>query len=89
PVSVELATEIVDRYYRGSMLAKPGFAQIVDAVGKHFNIGVDEIKGASRKAPVVHARHVAVYITREITGDSWKHIGGLFGDRDHSSIIHG
>ena len=40
-------------------------------------------------ALIVHARHVAVFITREITGDSWKHIGGLFGDRDHTSMMHG
>ena len=88
-VDVALANEIVDRYYRGAALAKPGFDLIVGAVGKHFSISPDEIRGASRKAPVVHARHIAVFITREITGDSWKHIGGLFGDRDHSSIIHG
>ncbi|MFY9234198.1 MAG: helix-turn-helix domain-containing protein, partial [Fimbriimonadaceae bacterium] len=29
-----------------------------------------------------------VYVTREITGDSWKHIGTLFGDRDHTSMMH-
>jgi len=30
-----------------------------------------------------------VFVTREITGDSWKHIGTLFGDRDHTSMMHG
>lgn len=89
PIDISLANEIIDRYYRGSVHVKPGFDTIVSAVGKHFNISADEIRGASRKAPVVHARHISIFITREITGDSWKHIGGLFGDRDHSSIIHG
>ena len=42
----------------------------MDAVSKHFKIPSDDIKGISRKAPIVHARHVAVFITREITGDS-------------------
>ncbi|WP_435338006.1 helix-turn-helix domain-containing protein, partial [Acinetobacter sp. LH3_13] len=42
----------------------------------------------SRKAPIVHARHIAIYITREITKNSWKHIGTLFGDRDHTSMMH-
>ena len=53
------------------------------------SISPDEIKGTSRKAPIVHARHVAVYVTREITKDSWKHIGSMFGDRDHTSMMHG
>lgn len=84
----ELATGMVEQYYRGA-IAKPGFNQIVDTVSRHFKIPSDEIKGTSRKAPIVHARHVAVYMTREITGDSWKHIGSLFGDRDHTSMMHG
>ncbi|HJP83666.1 MAG TPA: helix-turn-helix domain-containing protein, partial [Fimbriimonadaceae bacterium] len=35
------------------------------------------------------ARHIAIFITREIRGDSWKHIGTLFGNRDHTSMMHG
>jgi len=89
PVSLGLAQTMVEQYYRAGLLAKPGFTQIVDAVGKHYRIPADDIRGISRKAPIVHARHVAVFITREITGDSWKHIGGLFGDRDHTSMMHG
>ncbi|HRI43270.1 MAG TPA: chromosomal replication initiator protein DnaA [Fimbriimonadaceae bacterium] len=88
PIDVALANELVAKYYQSGGLARPSFGQIVDAVGKHFNIPSDDIKGTSRKAPIAHARHVAVYITREITKDSWKHIGGLFGDRDHTSMMH-
>lgn len=88
PLSMALATEMVEQYYRTGILAKPGFGQIVDAVSKHYKISSDEIKGTSRKAPLVHARHIAIFITREITHDSWKHIGSLFGDRDHTSMMH-
>lgn len=89
PITLGLTQVMVEQHYRAGLLAKPGFNQIVEAVGKHFRIPADDIRGVSRKAPIVHARHVAVYITREITGDSWKHIGGLFGDRDHTSMMHG
>ncbi len=89
PLNMELAAHMVDQYYRAGVLAKPAFGQIVDAVSRHYKIPSDDIKGISRKAPIVHARHIAVFITREITGDSWKHIGSLFGDRDHTSMMHG
>lgn len=89
PLAIDLAAVMVEKYYRAGALAKPGFDQIVGTVSKHYKISPDDIKGISRKAPIVHARHVAVYITREITGDSWKHIGSLFGDRDHTSMMHG
>lgn len=84
----EFAAPIIEQYYQHTV-AKPGFNQIVDLVSNHFNITVEEMKGPSRKAPVVHARHIAIFLTRRITGDSWKHIGSQFGDRDHTSIMHG
>jgi len=88
-INIPVAERIVEQYYRTGVLERPGFDQIVGAVSKHMKISTEDIQGISRKAPIVHARHVAVYITREITGDSWKHIGGLFGDRDHTSMMHG
>ena len=87
--TLDIARGMVEQYYRTAVHAKPGFEQIVGTVGGHFKISADEIKGTSRKAPIVHARHIAVHITRDITGDSWKHIGSLFGDRDHTSMMHG
>lgn len=89
PIDMQLAQTLIELHFRQGALEKPGFDSIVDSVSKHFKIPSDDIKGISRKAPIVHARHIAVYVTREITGDSWKHIGSLFGDRDHTSMMHG
>lgn len=88
-IDIQMAQETVERYYSTITTSKPNFEQILDTVSKHFQIPVNDIKGQSRKAPIAHARHIAVFITREITGDSWKHIGALFGDRDHTSMMHG
>jgi chromosomal replication initiator protein len=89
PITIELATAMVEQYYRAGVLVRPSFNHIVDAVAKHYGVPTDDIMGLSRKAPIVHARHIAIYVTREITKDSWKHIGALFGDRDHTSMMHG
>jgi chromosomal replication initiator protein len=88
PLSVEVAKETVEKYYSAMAMPKPGFEDIVTVVSRHYRIGKDDILGTSRKAPIAHARHVSVYLVREITGDSWKHIGTLFGGRDHSSMMH-
>jgi chromosomal replication initiator protein len=89
PLSIELASKLVEEHYIAGTLSKPGFPQIVSVVSKHFKIPEDEIKGVKRNAPIVQARHVAIFLTRELTKDSWKHIGALFGDRDHTSMMHG
>ena len=86
---LEAAKQLVEKYHQSFAPPKPSFEQIVEQVGKLYKIDVQEIKGTSRKAPIAHARHVAVYVTREILGDSWKHIGALFGNRDHTSMMHG
>lgn len=87
-LDVEFAQRFVETYYRTARLETPAFEDIVSHVGNHFKISNEEILGTSRKAPIVHARHIAIYITREITKNSWKHIGTLFGDRDHTSMMH-
>jgi chromosomal replication initiator protein len=87
-LDMALAEAVIAEHYSHRVAARPGFDQIVESVGKYYKIPVDDIKGISRKAPIAHARHVAVFITRQITGDSWKHIGTLFGDRDHTSMMH-
>lgn len=89
PITRELARHIVDLYYRSDFFAKPNIDQILDMVSEHYHLSVEEIRGHSRKAPMTHARHVAIYLIREITKDSWKHIGSLFSNRDHTSIMHG
>lgn len=87
-ISLEQAQEMVDLHYASAALAKPSFTQILDVVSKFYRIPVEDIRGTSRKAPIAMARHVAVYLTREVTGGSWKHIGHQFGDRDHTSMMH-
>ena len=89
PITRDLAVSVVHAYFQSSAPVRPSFEQIVNAVSRQFDIPVPEIKGESRKAPIAHARHVAVYVTREITKGSWKHIGQLFGNRDHTSMMHG
>jgi len=89
PITQDFALNVVERYYKSGVIAKPSLEAVLSVVSRHFKIGVEEIRGQSRKAPIVEARHVAVYILRETTRDSWKHIGTLLGNRDHTSMMHG
>ena len=60
---------------------------IVDAVAEYYGIGSSLLRGSSRKKEIALARHVAVYLTREMTGLSLPRIGDAFS-RDHSTIIN-
>ena len=42
----------------------------------------------SRQVDLVFARHIAMFLCRELTNNSLVHIGNHFGKRDHATIIH-
>ena len=50
--------------------------------------GLDEIKGKSRRRPLVAARQVAMYVMRELTDLSYPAIAREFGGRDHTTVLH-
>ena len=60
---------------------------IIDCVADYYGLANSLLRGNSRKKEIAQARHVAVYLTREMTGLSLPRIGDAFG-RDHSTIIN-
>ena len=59
------------------------------AVAAEFGVTHDDIISASRAAPLVKARHAAMFLVREQTALSLPQIGYVFGARDHTTILHG
>lgn len=60
---------------------------IIDCVSEYYGLSAAQVRGDSRKKEIALARHMAVYLTREMTGLSLPRIGDAFG-RDHSTIIN-
>ncbi len=60
---------------------------IIDCVAEYYDLSPALLRGDSRKKEIALARHVAVYLTREMTGMSLPRIGDAFR-RDHSTIIN-
>jgi chromosomal replication initiator protein len=61
---------------------------IKKAVSNHFSIKVSEMVSKRRTRNLSFPRHVAMYLCRKHTTCSYPEIGGHFGGRDHSSVIH-
>lgn len=86
--NVALAAQVIEKQFGRPEPVKASPEQIIRAVSSHFNVPVDQMVSSTRKAWIAHARHVAVYLLRDATGESWKRLGERFGGRDHSSIMH-
>jgi len=63
-------------------------AEIIEEVADYFRLSSDDLLSRSRKQAVAEARQIAMYLCRELTDDSYSHIGSRFGGRDHSTVIH-
>ncbi|MDP8956361.1 MAG: chromosomal replication initiator protein DnaA [Actinomycetota bacterium] len=61
---------------------------ILEETGAYFGLTPDDLVSKSRSRPMTTARHMAMYLLRELTGLSLIKIGERF-DRDHTTVIHG
>src|SRR5262249_19385582 len=61
---------------------------IARAVAARFGVRLGLLRGPSRRASVVAARHLAMHLARTLTGSSFATIGAYFGDRDPATVRH-
>ena len=62
---------------------------IMQETASYFGLTRDDLVSKSRTRPLTNARHVAMYLMRECTGLSLIKIGEWFGNRDHTTVMHG
>jgi chromosomal replication initiator protein len=57
-------------------------------VAQHFSLKVADLKSPKRLKALVLPRQIAMYLSRQLTSQSFPEIGDKFGGKDHSTIIH-
>ncbi len=88
PLSSELATEVLDSLYPHKASQPYSLAEIQAAACQHFDLSPEELISPSRAARIIWPRQVAMYLARELTGESLPAIGRHFGGRDHTTVLH-
>jgi chromosomal replication initiator protein len=61
---------------------------IKDVVCNHFGISREELTGPRRPRRVVIPRHIAMYLSYELTDSTLQAIGASFGGRDHTTVVN-
>jgi chromosomal replication initiator protein len=61
---------------------------ILEATAASYGFSIEAICGPSRTRPLVTARQVAMYLVRNLTDYSYPAIARVFGNRDHTTVIH-
>lgn len=76
---------LVRQYFGTSELTLPTIAK---TVAKALRVRLSEMRGSTRQANIVRARGLAIVLARRLTSTSLQEIGGFFGGRDHSTVLH-
>ncbi len=61
---------------------------IIASVSKYVNIDESLLRLKSKQQEIVHARHTAMYHSKELTSSSLQTIGSHFGGRNHATVRH-
>lgn len=62
--------------------------KVISTVAKYFDFKNKDLLGGSRKAELVVARHIAMYLLRHNLGIQLTKVGEMMGGRDHTTVMH-
>ena len=61
--------------------------KIINTVSGYYSISSEEMKGKKRQQEITNARQIAMFLLKDQLDLNLTTIGGLFGGRDHSTVI--
>lgn len=83
PVAEMVLKDLVSNQDTGNITA----ALIIGQTADYFGITIEDLSSANRSRTIVTARHIAMYLCRELTDLSLPKIGREFGGRDHTTVM--
>jgi len=87
-INIELAKQIVEDIVGEHAVEQVSLEHICKIVSQELKIKENKLYDKTRQREVVNARHIAMFLARDLTKLSLMNIGGFFGNRDHSTVIH-
>jgi len=87
PITVDFAREVLknlisEKEHRCSI------ESVQKAVANHFKVGINDLKSPRRVKTLAHPRQIAMYLCKKHTQTSYPEIGGKFGGKDHTTVMH-
>jgi chromosomal replication initiator protein len=67
---------------------EPTIQNIITAVTEFYSIRLADLQSKHRQRSIALPRQVCMYLARKCTRHSLEEIGGFFGGRDHTTVMH-
>ena len=85
-ITIELARSCINELLGGAEPISVTVDKIFAAIFKKYNVTKEDVLGKKRNREIANARHMAIYLIKEITEMSYPDIGKIFS-RDHTTAI--
>ena len=87
-IDIDIAKEALNDYLNSGSYIKNNIQKIQKIVCDYYQITVEDMNSKKRNNKVALPRQIAMYLSRQLTDESFPRIGIEFGGRDHTTVIH-
>ena len=87
-INLTLAKQAVGNRIQGDATTKMTIQDILDTVSGYYGLKLTELLSKRRHKSVALPRQIGMYLARKHTRFSLGEIGGYFGGRDHTTVMH-
>lgn len=86
-IDIQLAEQIISHIV-AIQPRKTTISDIIATVAEYYNVPPKSLIAQNRSKDVSQARHVALYLSKELTNCSLNEIGFKMGHRTHATVLH-
>ena len=88
PITLAQAREAMGDPASESRPSQVTLQHIIDAVTDFYNVRLSDLQSKRRHKSITMPRQICMWLARKRTRFSLEEIGGYFGGRDHTTVIH-
>lgn len=92
-ISVDFVTELMSKTNKNGSVGTPKKhllpQDVISAVSTYFDLRKKKLLGSSRARPVAIPRQILMYLLRVELRLTLEEVGGLIGNRDHTTVMYG
>jgi chromosomal replication initiator protein len=88
PMNLELAKQALSDLTPSTGASQPTIQMIIEEVSRFFDVKLTDLLSKRRHKSIALPRQVCMWLARKHTRYSLEEIGGYFGGRDHTTVMH-
>ncbi|MBL9120803.1 MAG: chromosomal replication initiator protein DnaA [Phycisphaerae bacterium] len=88
PINLDLAKQALSDINPSGGASQPTIQMIIEEVSRFFDVKLTDLLSKRRHKSIALPRQVCMWLARKHTRYSLEEIGGYFGGRDHTTVMH-